>query len=64
MKDIDRQIQRLKKNPMAVFFASFTSAVVLAWFLKNHIGAVFFLLRDVVNDGACTSRPLQMQGKV
>lgn len=42
MKDIDRQIQRLKKNPMAVFFASFTSAVVLAWSLKNHIGAVFF----------------------
>lgn len=44
MKDTDRQIQRLK-NPIAVFFASFTSAVVLTWSLGNHIGAVFSLNR-------------------
>ena len=37
MKDIDRQIQRLKKNVMAVFFASLASAVVPTQSLGNHI---------------------------
>ena len=59
MKDADRRIQRLKKYLMAVFFDSLASAVVLTPPLGN-----FSPVNDMVNDGACSSRLLQMQGKV
>lgn len=64
MKGIDRKIQRLKKKSDASFLCQFNICCCTNSVSWKSLLSRFFPLRDMVNNGACTSRALQMQGKL